>query len=81
MIASPRIQALPFIFVLSTPGNGVLDPILSLIGVLKQLGQGGSVVLTKDGRPAMKIGATQNSQTSISTWILEIWAQHLVQQC
>ena len=75
MIASSRVQALPFIFVEATTGNRVFNTVLSFDWILEQFSERWAVVLTKD-TSALEIGASHKPRIRV----LEIGTQHLIQK-
>ena len=75
MIASSRVQALPFIFVEATTGNRALNTVLPFNWILEQFSERGAAVLTKD-TSALEIGASHKPRIRV----LEIGTQHLIQK-
>jgi hypothetical protein len=73
LIASSRVQALPFIFVEATSGNRALNTVLSFDWILEQFSEGGAADLTKD-TSALEIGASHKPRIRV----LEIGTQHLI---
>jgi hypothetical protein len=75
LIASSRVQALPFIFVEATTGNRALNTVLPFDWILEQFSERGAAVLTKD-TSALEIGASHETHIRV----LEIGTEHLIQK-